>query len=67
MRKSLREAVEMNFKDFELTGGRGALMAEGRECIEILFYVYNYVLIVIKKLNISFSSLPFSLFFSHCI
>ena len=30
MRKSLREAVEMNFKDFDLSGSRGALIAEGK-------------------------------------
>ena len=46
MRKSLREAVEMNFKDFELTGGRGALMPEGRKCIETVL-----VCILIRNKN----------------
>lgn len=30
MRKSLREAVEMNFKDFDLSGSHRALIAEGK-------------------------------------
>lgn len=39
MRKSLREAVEMNFKDFDLAGSRGALIAEGKRIKAVMMII----------------------------